>query len=174
MIAIRGRSDRRGISSRRANTNTPSATVATNTRPSASAPGPMWWLASRMPTNADAQRKTVTNAATRARSVRVRVTARSTRGTPGFVRSVGREDSAPLRHAEAFRLGVPLQFGLAVRRGAAKLVAVLVLRLDVHERGPWVDARAAAVEALVAVDDLEVLAGAGAEHVDGNNPVRAA
>src|SRR4051812_45885421 len=128
-----------------------------------------------MPTKADAHSPTVTNAATRARSVRARVTDIERRGR-GLreVASVGRQDRPAQRDAEALLRRVPLQLGLAIRRGAAELVVCLPLWRDVDERGTGVDPRAPAVEALVAVDDLEVLARAGAEHVDADDPGRAA
>lgn len=87
--------------------------------------------------------------------------------------SAGRQNGAPLGHAELLLRRAPLQLGLAIRRRTAELVAVLELRRDVDERGPRVQACAATVEALVAVDDLQVLARPGAEDVDRDDAGRA-
>src|SRR4051794_39515554 len=86
----------------------------------------------------------------------------------------GRGHSPARGDAEALALRRPLERRLAVGRRAAELVAGLVHGHGVGQRRARVDDRIPAVEALVAVDDLEVLAAAGAEDVERDVAGRAA
>src|SRR3954447_17705723 len=79
----RGTSARGGSTSRRTATTAPSTAAATTSRPSDSGPAPIARPASRMPTNADAHRVTVTSAAASARRSAAPVDAAAVAGAAG-------------------------------------------------------------------------------------------